>query len=224
MVKEHWINIYWKNRDDPLFENIRPEIRDKINSTISPKFIAEAGGKGEVKNNRLYLEFVKLPLQIEIEEWEHRTRFKSIPIKAIIGIETSEIEVDYVEDIKITKHNTLIKASKWAEKTLFCFIKNDKIMCELYEIFPMERIDTAHIKITSQSLIKKFQKKGYELIENRGKEGAIFKIKPIKVGETDTITFNSSALIKTKHIQERVLEIQLNPQTWKIMKYQKRKR
>ena len=99
MIKEeHWINVYWKNRDDTLFENIRPGIRDIINDTIAPQFIAEVGGKGEIKNNRLYLEFVKLPLQIEMEEWEHCTRFKSVPIKAIVGIETREIEVGYMFD------------------------------------------------------------------------------------------------------------------------------
>jgi len=217
--KEFWIDIYWKNRDDPMFENLTRFTRDCINNSLKNNFIVERGGTCRIENNRLHLEFTKLPSKKEIEEWEHFTRFKSVQIKAVIGIDTWEIKVDQVNDIVVKEKSLIIRGSEQLKSTLFCFIKDNKIMCELYEGFPHERVNTNQIRFIGRGEIDRLKRVGYELVKE-DELGAIFKIKPLRVEKVDSIIFEGHALIYSKQHRERVLNICINPSKSQVEGYQ----
>jgi hypothetical protein len=201
--KESWVNVDWKNRDDNRFENLTPDARDIINSHIFSGFIGEKGGKGWNISNHLHLEFTKMPSKKETEAWEHRTRFRSVLVKAIVEIDAEEIRVIYVSDAQIKNDSLVIKGSKeqgW-KYTLYCIPTDFKVSYELYEGSPYERVDSGVIKFASKEQIGK-RIGHYEMVGmGKDKMEATFEIKPVNTGTVSSIVFEDDVLIYSKHLK-----------------------
>lgn len=203
-----WIDIDWKNREDSRFENLTPDVRDSMNVRIFSGFIGEKGGRCTNINNRLHLEFSKLPSTKETDSWEHRTRFKSVIVKAIVEIDTNEVRVIYVDFAEDKNDSLLIGGSKdqgW-KYTLYCLPADFKVEYELYEGSPFRRVGPNLLKFASKEQIEK-RRGRHELINEDKKKGeATFKITPIASGLVSSIVFRDDVLVYSKSAKE-VLEI-----------------
>jgi hypothetical protein len=195
------IEVKWGNRDHPLFEDLTNTTRDAIDKRISSNFIGERGGKGFNQNDRLHLEFIKMPSSKELEEWEMHSRHKEVKIKAFVEISAQIIRVNSVEDIVIQDGMLLIKGSEQQKRnsTLFCFPKSDGIAYELYDVSPSERVDAGQLQFTFKLDIDRMKETGHGILsEDEAKPEAIFRVDPIKSGEVDSMVFEESVLIYTK--------------------------
>jgi hypothetical protein len=215
-----WINIDWKNRDDNRFENLTPDIRDSMNVRIFSGFIGEKGGRGSNISNHLHLEFSKLPSTKETDAWEHRTRFRSVIVKAIVEIDTSEVRVIYVDFAEDKNDSLTIGGSKdqgW-KYTLYCLPTDFKVEYELYEGSPFQRVGPNLLKFASKEQIDK-RRGRHELINEDKKKGeATFKMTPIASGIVSSIVFRDDVLIYSKSAKE-VLEIDTHPTENQIKTY-----
>lgn len=206
--KDSWVSIDWKNRDDTRFENLTPDVRDIINQNIFSGFIGEKGGKGINISNHLHLEFAKLPSRRETEAWEHRTRFRSVLVKAVVEIDAEEVRVIYVDNVEVRNDTLFIRGSKqegW-KYTLYCLPSESKIAYELYEGSPYERIETGLVKFASKEQIEKRIGRHDWVGWGKDKMEATFREEPAKVGTVSSIVFEDDVLVYSKQLKG-VLEI-----------------
>jgi hypothetical protein len=201
--KESWINIDWKNREDTRFENLTPDIRNIINQNILSGFIGEKGGKGLNVSNHVHLEFTKVPAKTETETWEHRTRFRSVLVKATVEIDAEEVRVIYVDNAEVRNDTLFIRGSKqegW-KYTLYCLPSELKISYEIYEGAPFERLGPGLIKFASKEQIEK--KIGHHDWVSWGKDKmeATFREDPVKTGTVSSVVFEDDVLIYSKRLK-----------------------
>jgi hypothetical protein len=215
-----WIDIDWKNREDNRFENLTPDVRDSMNMRIFSGFIGEKGGRGWNISNHLHLEFTKLPSTKEIEAWEHRTRFRSVTVKAVVEIDTNEVRVIYVDFAEDKNDSLLIGGSKdqgW-KYTLYCLPSDFKVAYELYEGSPFQRAGPSLIKFASREQIEKRRGRHEIVSEDKNKGEATFKISPVASGRVSSIVLRDDVLIYSKSSKE-VLEIDAHPTENQIRTY-----
>ena len=213
---ENWINIYWKNRDDPLFEYLSKDTRDYINGRLQNNFIVEKGVCC-VDDDYLYIEAVKLASKMEVEEWGHRTRFKSVMVKALVGIEAQEIRVDLVTIFEVENKSAFLRNSEDDYSTLFCLIENSDLVCELYEGPVSERVNTGQVRFCTPGEIEKRKESGLEILLEG--EDPIFQLSPYRSEKVDSIVFEDVALVYSKQLKKDTIEISMNPSTSQIEKY-----
>jgi hypothetical protein len=172
-----------------------------MNENILNGFIGEKGGKGQNISNHMHLEFTKAPTKTEAEAWEHRTRFRSVLVKAAVEIDSEEVRVIYVDSVDVKNDILSVKGSKqegW-KYTLYCLPSELKVSYEVYEGAPFERLGTGLVKYASKEQIEK--KIGHHDWVSWGKDKmeATFKEDPVKTGTVNSVVFEDDVLVYSKN-------------------------
>ncbi|WXG41524.1 MAG: hypothetical protein WED07_12290 [Candidatus Freyarchaeum deiterrae] len=79
-------------------------------------------------------------------------------------------------------------------------------------------MNTNLLRFIFKDTIDELKEEGYELVKEE-KQGAIFKIKPLKSEEVDSLIFEDKALIYSKQRKGRVLNICINPSITQVERH-----